>query len=146
MGLRSLLFRVDRRGKTQQMCHAGAIYTVHVLENGAVRHSVRQEGPRMLGLTPIPNSSVPGFQHLEVEVGRSLHRKAVRRHALPSGPATVCRLCPDVLFDVRFSRCDLNKDIATTKTSTQIGVPGHEEHVIRTQRRGKTVVPLSGLV
>lgn len=72
-------------------------------------------------------------------------------HASPKGPE--CRLCPALLFEGLFSRCDLSSVNGHSKVavrsfskSCESSVPRcQEEHVIRTQSRGKTLVPPSGL-
>ena len=72
-------------------------------------------------------------------------------HASPKGPE--CRLCPALLFEGLFSRCDLSlvnghSEVAVRSfsKSCESSVPRcQEEHVIRTQSRGKTLVPPSGL-
>ena len=72
-------------------------------------------------------------------------------HASPKGPE--CRLCPALLFEGLFSRCDLSSvnghsevAVRSFSKSCESSVPRcQEEHVIRTQSRGKTLVPPSGL-
>lgn len=92
-----------------------------------------------------------GCQKLENINNISLTPTSKLSHASPKGPE--CRLCPALLFEGLFSRCDLSSvnghsevAVRSFSKSCESSVPRcQEEHVIRTQSRGKTLVPPSGL-